>query len=147
MAQYDIQREDFHGHARYVLRDLESNREASILPSVGNNCISYKIPKGDDLLELLYPPPDPDTLQGRASGYGTPILYPWPNRIDSGKFSFDGAEYQLQTPAPGEHASHGYVHERPWRRSRIRHLRKRVDNQRLHIRRLPGNRHTLSLPL
>ena len=115
MAQYDIQQEDFHGHALYVLRDFEANREASILPSVGNNCISYKIPKGDGLLELIYSPPDPDTLQGRASGYGIPILYPWPNRIDSGKFTFDGAEYQLETPAPGEHASHGYVHERPWR--------------------------------
>ena len=115
MAQYDIQREDFHGHALYVLRDLEAGQEARILPSVGNNCISYKIPKGDDLLELIYPPPDPDTLKGRASGYGIPILFPWPNRIDSGKFSFDGVEYQLETPAPGEHASHGYVHERPWR--------------------------------
>ena len=29
-----------------------------------------------DLLELIYSPPDPDTLKGRASGYGTPILIP-----------------------------------------------------------------------
>ena len=29
-------------------------------------------------------------------------------------FVFDGNAYQLATPAPGEHASHGYVHERPW---------------------------------
>lgn len=110
MARYRVQQADFRGEMLYVLRDLEAEREARILPSVGNNCIAYTM--GD--VDLIYSPPDPQTLQGRASGYGIPILFPWPNRIDEGKFSFDGNAYQLATPAPGEHASHGFVHERPW---------------------------------
>ncbi len=112
---YGVQQEDFNGHALYVLRDFEAQQEARVLPSVGNNCISYKMPTGDGTVDLIFSPPDPQALKGRASGYGIPILFPWPNRVDEGKFSFDGKAYQLETPAPGEHASHGYVHERPWR--------------------------------
>ena len=110
--RYSVQSEDFHGHTVYVLQDGDA--QARVLPSVGNNCISFVIPKGDETIELLFVPPDPETLQGRASGYGVPILFPWPNRVDEGKFSFDGKDYQLETPGPGEHASHGYVHTRSW---------------------------------
>lgn len=112
MARYSVERADFRGEMLCVLRDRDAKREARILPSVGNNCISYTI--ADGAVDLIFSPPDPQTLQGRASGYGIPILFPWPNRIDEGKFSFDGHAYQLATPAPGEHASHGFVHERPW---------------------------------
>ena len=62
MARYDVQQEDFHGHALYVLQDFEANCRASILPSVGNNCISYKIPKDDGPIELHlihHPTPTP----------------------------------------------------------------------------------------
>ena len=112
--RYTVKQEDFKGHTVYVLTDTQTNQDARVLPSVGNNCYSYKIQKGDGQIELLWVTPDPETLQGRASGYGIPILFPWPNRIDEGKFSFDGKDYQLETPNPGEHASHGFVHTRPW---------------------------------
>ena len=112
--RYGARLEDFNGHTVYVLTDSETGQEARVLPSVGNNCFSYKIRKGAGQVELLWVPPDPQTLQGRASGYGIPILFPWPNRIDEGKFSFEGKAYQLETPAPGQHASHGFVHTRPW---------------------------------
>ena len=111
---YSVQQEDFKGHTVYVLSDGDRGQTALVLPSVGNNCISYHIQKDGESVELIYTPPDPQTLQGRPSGYGIPILYPWPNRIDEGKFSFDGRDFQLEVPAPGEHASHGYVHGRPW---------------------------------
>ncbi len=113
-GRYGVLKEDFKGHAVYVLKDGKTGQEARILPSVGNNCFSYKIKKGDEPVELLWTMPDPETLQGRPSGYGIPILFPWPNRIDQGKFSFDGKTYQLDTPKPGDHASHGFVHGRAW---------------------------------
>lgn len=113
-GRYRVQKEDFKGHAVYVLTDAATGQEARILPSVGDNCISYKIRKGDGQIELLWTPPDPETLQGRPSGYGIPLLFPWPNRIDHGKFTFDGKTYQLNTPKPGDHASHGFVLVRPW---------------------------------
>lgn len=113
--RYTVMQEDFKGHTVYVLADTQTGEEARILPSVGNNCFSYKIQKGNDKVELLWATPDPETLQGRPSGYGIPILFPWPNRIDEGKFTFDGKTYQLDTPGPGQHASHGFVHVRPWK--------------------------------
>ncbi|MBT5831518.1 MAG: hypothetical protein HOH77_15120, partial [Candidatus Latescibacteria bacterium] len=83
--RYTVSQEDFKGHTVYVLTDSETGQDARILPSVGNNCYSYKIQKGDGQIELLWVTPDPETLLGRASGYGIPILFPWPNRIDEGK--------------------------------------------------------------
>ncbi len=113
-TRYAVGQEDFHGHVISVLTDLEGGREARILPSVGNNCYSFRVEKGQESLELLHVPPDPETLAGRPSGYGVPILFPWPNRIEHGIFSFDGVKCELDTPSPGSHASHGFVHGRPW---------------------------------
>lgn len=113
-TRYSVRTENFKGFEVYVLIDAQTGQEARVLPSVGNNCFSYLIQKGEKKIELFWVPPDPETLKGRPSGYGIPILFPWPNRIDQGKFSFDGKDYQLDTPRPGEHASHGFVHGRPW---------------------------------
>ena len=61
--RYSVQQEDFQGHTVYVLKDSEAGQEARVLPSVGNNCFSYKIAKGDGEIELLFVTPDPETLQ------------------------------------------------------------------------------------
>jgi len=111
---YAVRTADFKGHVVYVLTDARRGQEARVLPSVGNNCVSFQIQQGERTVDLIYTPPDPKTLQGRPSGYGTPILFPWPNRIDGGVFAFDGKTYQLDTPRPGAHASHGFVLNRPW---------------------------------
>jgi aldose 1-epimerase len=47
---------------------------------------------------------------------GTPILFPFPNRIREGRFTWDGRDYQLPRN-DHEHinAIHGFVFDRPWR--------------------------------
>ncbi|WP_296181040.1 aldose 1-epimerase family protein [uncultured Mobiluncus sp.] len=43
------------------------------------------------------------------------LLAPWPNRVDSGNFAFQGETYQLEINEPDRHnAIHGFVRERPW---------------------------------
>jgi aldose 1-epimerase len=45
------------------------------------------------------------------------VLAPWPNRIRDGRYSFDGAEYQLPLSEPSRHnAAHGLVQWLPWSR-------------------------------
>ena len=112
--RYGVREVDFGGRPAVELRDETRGDVARVLPSVGNNCISYVVRVGEEQVDLIFSPPDPETLLGRPSGYGVPILFPWPNRIDGGKFSFQGQSHQLKTPAPGEHASHGFVLVRPW---------------------------------
>ena len=114
-ARYSVEEQDLKGTPVVVLTDSETGQTATVLPSVGNNCISYRATIDGKEIELLYAAPDAETLAGRASGYGIPILFPWPNRIEYGKFSFDGRDVQLKTPSEGAHLLHGYVLNRPWK--------------------------------
>jgi aldose 1-epimerase len=47
--------------------------------------------------------------------HGTPLV-PWPNRLADGKYSFDGAQYQVALTEPTKHnAIHGFLRWRDWR--------------------------------
>lgn len=47
--------------------------------------------------------------------HGTPLV-PWPNRIADGRYSFDGADQQLDLTEPDKHnAIHGLLRWQPWR--------------------------------
>lgn len=113
-SNYSVSRETFGREEVYVLRDGLGGREARVLPSVGNNCIAFQARMRGKVINLIYSPPNPETLQERPSGYGIPILFPWPNRIDEGRFVFGGEEYRLDSPTLGSHVSHGFVLNRPW---------------------------------
>src|SRR5947207_8059213 len=63
---------------------------AEWLPSLGCNCIRWQIGGRD----LLYAPPL-DELAERPTRGGVPILFPFPNRIRNGQFTWDGREYHL----------------------------------------------------
>jgi aldose 1-epimerase len=58
---------------------------------------------------------DPDQLPPAGSGQ---LLSPWPNRVDGGRYSFEGAEHQLalSEPATGN-AIHGLTRWVPWTRT------------------------------
>ncbi len=46
--------------------------------------------------------------------HGTPLI-PWPNRLADGRYSFDGADYQLPLTEPEKHnAIHGLLRWRAW---------------------------------
>ena len=88
----------------------EGNR-ADIWPARGFNCFRWSV-QGR---ELLYA--DPQFLEGSSpTRTGIPILFPFPNRIHAGKFSWEGKEYQLPINDPQkQNAIHGFVCQRPWR--------------------------------
>ncbi len=111
---YSVSEEAFQEEEVVVLRDRARGLEAHVLPSVGNNCIAFRAFRGDDAIELFYAPPDPEALKGRPSGYGIPILFPFPNRIENGRFAFDGKVCQLDRPEGGGHTIHGFVLDRSW---------------------------------
>lgn len=55
---------------------------------------------------------DEDELPPHASGQ---LLAPWPNRVDGGKYVFDGAEQQLALSEPARgNAIHGLTRWLPW---------------------------------
>jgi aldose 1-epimerase len=51
----------------------------------------------------------------RATANGTPILFPFPNRIREGRFQWGGKQYEIPRNERGINAIHGLVFDRRWR--------------------------------
>ena len=82
----------------------ESDRAAAeIAPALGNNCFAFRT-----RAHVLEPVPFSE-FRRRPTSYGIPVLFPFPNRIRDGKFSFQGMEYTVNP------ARHGFVRDKPWR--------------------------------
>lgn len=98
------------------LHDSSSGSSATILPSLGFNCTSWKVAVGDATpREMLLTEPGFELGDKRTSGSGIPILFPHPGRIAGGKFRFQGKEYTLPLSPGHPNALHGFVLSRPWR--------------------------------
>lgn len=69
----------------YVDEETNDKKEIWVIPRHGMNLCKYKA-NGLKIIEF-----DPDEL--RENFYGTPLLYPTPNRVYQGKFTYNGREY------------------------------------------------------
>src|SRR5262245_16216395 len=98
----------------YVLEDGAGGR-AEVWPALGFNCITWQTASRGRTLDLLYD--DPHLFDdGRPTRSGIPILFPFPNRIRDGRFTWDGKEYQLpRNDGTKQNAIHGFACRRPWR--------------------------------
>jgi aldose 1-epimerase len=98
----------------YVLDDGDGGK-AEVWPALGFNCFRWQTVKDGRPLELLYS--DPGLFaDGRPTRSGIPILFPFPNRIRDGRFSWAGKEYRLPlNDGPKVNAIHGFACRRPWR--------------------------------
>jgi len=90
--------------------DGDGNR-ADIWPARGFNCFRWTV-QGR---EFLYA--DPQFLEGSSpTRTGIPILFPFPNRIRDGRFTWEGKQFQLPINDPAKkNAIHGFACQRPWR--------------------------------
>lgn len=75
---------------------------AEIAPSLGNNCFSFRT--GVPVLEEVA---FADFLR-KPTSYGIPILFPFPNRVRDGRFTFGGETFTVEPPR------HGFVRDKPW---------------------------------
>ena len=105
---YDVAVGDYYGEQIYRLGDGDTS--VRILPGLGFNCLGFETSG----VELIYGPPDLSALKERPSGFGIPILFPFPNRIEKGQFTFNGTSVQLDVPDTAPHSIHGFVLNRKW---------------------------------
>ncbi len=98
-----------------VLEETAGAARAEVWPAGGFNCFRWRLRHGEQLLDVLYA--DAAFFRGgRPTGSGTPILFPFPNRIRDGRFTWDGRDYQLpRNDHEHVNAIHGFVFDRPWR--------------------------------
>jgi glucose/arabinose dehydrogenase/galactose mutarotase-like enzyme len=94
------------GSKIYTLK--QGSTVARLSPSNGANVFSIEVAG----IEYLTPPPDMHDFFGLF--YGTPVLYPTPNRVRNARFTFEGREYTL-TPNLPPNRIHGLVLDADWK--------------------------------
>jgi aldose 1-epimerase len=99
----------------HLLRDAAGHNQAEIWPENGWNCFRWQVVAQGQPLDLLYN----DGLFGpsaKSTRGGIPILFPFPNRIRDGRFTWASKEYVLPgNDSTGKNAIHGFACRRPWR--------------------------------
>ncbi len=98
-----------------TLRDEDSGAMAKIMASQGFNCFSFVVPVGGAEVETIWAEPGYEAGDRRASGSGTPVLFPFPGRIAGTSMHWDGKDWPLEAGDGRGNAIHGFVHTRPWR--------------------------------
>lgn len=108
-----VSTENRQGRTVHHLHDDDSGASASILPSYGFNLFDLRLPAAGAVRPIV------DAADGWADNpsnpgrNGTPVLFPFPNRIRDAQFSFGGKTYKL--PANnGPNAIHGFAIDAPW---------------------------------
>ena len=77
------------------------------IAATGATLLSYSVAGRDVIVDLR--PEDP------KSGMHGAILAPWPNRLDAGRYAFDGVEHELPITEPErDNAIHGFAHAMTW---------------------------------
>ncbi len=113
-SRYVVDRIEVGGIETYVLRDNITKAEARIATNLGNNCYSFGILGNGEWIDLIDPPPDLKTLKNEPTRYGNPILFPFPNRIREGKFTFEGKEYTFDKAPGTPNSIHGLLLNQPY---------------------------------
>jgi len=112
LSRYNVEREIRDGVAVIVLKDLETNSQAEVVPDIGNNLIRFES-NGRQLLEAPASLSDMRNENFGATMHGMPMLFP-PNRVKGGKFSFNDRLYSLPLNEPPDHHLHGEICFRKW---------------------------------
>lgn len=89
--------------------------QAEVWPALGFNCYRWQRSLAGTTLDLLYA--DPQLFAGASpTRSGVPILFPFPNRIRDGRFSWKGKKYELpHNDSAKSNAIHGFPCRKPWR--------------------------------
>lgn len=103
-----------HGDRKvYTLHDDSTGASASILPSYGFNLFDLRLPVAGEVRAILDASPDFADNPRSPGRNGIPVLFPYPNRIKAGAFTFEGRSYTLPINN-GPNAIHGFAIDAPW---------------------------------
>ncbi len=132
MSRYAIRSERAFDATAYFLTDADRQAEAVIYPELGFNCVRFRttpdIPNGAAPstslstmpTDVFVPPDDVRDLRKVPFHGGNPILFPFPNRVRNGAYSFEGRAYHMEKllangwDRGAGQAIHGLVGDKPW---------------------------------
>jgi aldose 1-epimerase len=102
-----------------VLSDTRTGSTVRILPELGFNCFEFRTNVAGQTIDVIDASPQFATGHERPSGHGIPLLFPFPNRIRGGRFSWNGRDFEIPISNASHdgagNAIHGFCLDRPWR--------------------------------
>ena len=111
---YSIRTEHLSGIQKLKLVNEQSGEYLSVVPVFGGNLNELVLQKNGKLHSVIDGDKALETLSVKnANHYQGAKLSPFPNRINKGKYQFNGLEYQLAINSP-PHAMHGLCWNRPF---------------------------------
>ncbi len=108
-----ITTESHGGRTVYTLHDDATGARASILPSFGFNLFDLRLPVAGAVRRVVEAMPDFAENPVKPARNGVPVLFPYPNRINHGTFTFQDKTYTLPINS-GAHSIHGFAVSAPW---------------------------------
>lgn len=103
-------------HQNELLSHLHCHDEhvsVKIFPNLGGSLQEFNV-NGEKIIDGISV--DQDGLDDYANTYKSSVLFPFPNRIEDGKYSFEGNNYQLEVnEIPFNNAIHGLVYNQAFK--------------------------------
>ncbi len=94
-----------------AVRLAVGSAEIEVLPFLGFNCVRWDVDRESILFAEPKETPNPSPTRS-----GHPILFPFPNRIREGRFTFGGKQYELpRNDSTKTNAIHGFTPRNAWR--------------------------------
>ena len=114
---FGIEEEKFGAFLLYRLTNSRTGENVSILPDFGGAINSMALKHNDSLVEILNGYNSADELRKNLNtSFKGSNLLPFPNRINNGKYTFEGKDYQLNVNFPHEsNAIHGLIFDIPFK--------------------------------
>ena len=97
----------------HTLQDDVSGASAAVLTSYGFNLFDLRLPVGGNVRAVIVAADDFAGNPRSAAGNGIPILFPYPNRVRGGTYSFNGRTFKLPLNN-GPNSIHGFAVDAPW---------------------------------
>lgn len=109
-----ITKQQFGRFQEYVISNPATGESVHILPEYGATIHRMILQKKGKLFTVISTGETDEEFLADSS-YPSAILFPWPNRIQDGKYDLFGSDYFLPiNEQPLNHAIHGFVYDRPF---------------------------------
>ncbi len=112
--RFKVLEEEFGAYSLYKLLDSQTGEYVSILPHLGGAVNDMVLNHNDKLIPIIdgYKSEE-DANENLGSSFKGSNLFPYPNRIPDGKYSFEEVDYELPMNFPDEkNAIHGLVYNK-----------------------------------
>jgi aldose 1-epimerase len=108
---YSIQKTQFGPYDHYQIKDANDEESISVIPAFGGLLNDWSVNAKSSLLGLLQNYKDYKELEEKIDvNFQGPKLIPYPNRVEDGRYTFEGEDYELGKSKIGEPNSiHGFL--------------------------------------